>query len=162
MEDHPRATIGNGVIGFTFTNEQYDTLHQATERGWICVTGRSADQLVLTAYWLWCQAEQRPWVMVTQKRSEVWQCDLDMYTTNYNLSERGLDLVEDLFRRTLRKRKRRSRMITDVGNWSVCNCIPVEKIEYVASALLDIGSTERVSIYPNLLDQTPSDSSSTE
>lgn len=120
------------------------------------------DALVLTAYWLWCQAEQRPWVMVTQKRSEVWQCDLDMYTTNYNLSERGLDLVEDLFRRTLRKRKRRSRMITDVGNWSVCNCIPVEKIEYVASALLDIGSTERVSIYPNLLDQTPSDSSSTE
>jgi len=156
LDGHPRATVGNGVIEFSLTDREHGILHQAIERGWICTTGRSSDRLVLSAYWLWCQAEQRPWVMVTQRRSKVWQCDLDMYTTDYNLSERGLGLVENLFRQTLRKRKRRGRMIADVGNWSVCNCIPVEQIEYVASALLDIGSTERVSIYPDLLDLTHS------
>lgn len=145
LEKNPHATMGNGVIDFSFTDEQYDTLHQAIDRGWICVTGKAADQLVLTAYWLWCETEQRPWVKVTRRR-KFCQCDLDMYTTSYNLSEWGLDRVAHLFRQTLRGR--RGKVIADVGNWSVCNRIPVEEMEYVASTLFEIGSTDRVSIYP--------------
>jgi hypothetical protein len=156
IKRNQNATVTKGEIVFDLTDGQYEILQNALARGWIQVSKRASDQIILTAYWLWCLSMNRPWVKVTTGRGKLWQCDLDMITSPFNLSETGMDLVTDLFRETAHLKARRSRdRIADVGNWSVCNCIPPERVAYVASMLFAIANYERIPIAPAGAGESP-------
>ncbi|MCP4541334.1 MAG: hypothetical protein GY832_29740 [Chloroflexi bacterium] len=147
LRNKPKIKLSRDFVQFKFSDIEHDKLQQAIEKGWVYVSGKTEERIA-TAYYVWCITEERPFVKVTKQRSEKCRCELDTYTTSYNLTEEGMDQVESLFRKSIQFRGRaKKNVILDVGNWSVCNYIPVDKAEEVALSLLEIVNTNRLPVY---------------
>ncbi|HNT74368.1 MAG TPA: hypothetical protein PKH77_05020 [Anaerolineae bacterium] len=147
LRNQRSVRLSKDCVEFKFSEAGYSKLQQAIDKGWVYISGK-AEEIVATAYYVWCVSQERPFVKVSKQWSETCQCELDTYTTSYNLSEEGLIAIDSLFRRIAQVQgKAKGKVIMDVGDWSVCNYIPLDKAEDVALALLEIANTQRLAVY---------------
>ncbi len=136
-------------ILFHLSESEYEEVQKAIKQKWIFMLGnvhKKKNLLLDKVYWTWCRETETPFVKVVQatSRSSKCECHLDVYTTDYDLSDEGLDKVEELFQQNgnFRRMRKDSRQY-ELGNWNVCEHIPVEKASYVATQLLNIANTYR-------------------
>jgi hypothetical protein len=150
----PTVKFSKDHVEFNFSEEEYDTLKHAINKGWILVSGKR-EEILATAYYIWCRSEKRPFIKFTKERQKC-QCDLDTFTTDYDLTEKGVYEVEALFLQFAQFRgvAKRNRILDAGRNWSVCNYIPIDKVEEMGSSLLEIANTHRLPIWTDPIEDT--------
>lgn len=141
-QDEPRVTIGADRVTFRLTDAEHTRVTAAIARHFVEVGDWGEKDLAASAYYDWCQKEQVPFVKVSRVPSGKRRCEVDTYTTRYDLSREGVERVVAIFKAASRFRPRNEDdRRYDVGpNWCVCEHITPAKAREVALALFETAS----------------------
>jgi hypothetical protein len=144
LRNMPNVEVHRDHLLFKLATPEYQRLQESINQKWVHTTKYLKDDVVTTAYYIWCISTETPYVRVTKLTPRKYRCELDTYTTSYNLTGKGLQEIERLFKQDGNFRgKRRGEAWYDIGDWSVCEHIPAEKAPSVANALLEIAKANR-------------------
>lgn len=116
-------------------------LERARPQGYIVARRNAEGQRFARYWWAECSAKRRPYVRVTPRQRWA-SVELDMATTDRDLSQEGEDRVYNALLRALQRLPSGKRGWFGAGNCSYIPALPLDEAETLAAELLHIATDD--------------------